>query len=79
METILSILSALTAIPKIGQMIEKWLVALLSWWNRRKKAETKAMIEEAKTLEQKQKAQTQAGRKEILDAWQKVLHRKRYR
>lgn len=75
MTTVIIILEAIIAIPKIGAMIENWAGLLSMWWLSRQTEKTKEAIYEA--AKEGAQAVTKEDRIEALKKWQAALSRPR--
>lgn len=71
MATFLAILSAISAIPKIGAMIENFVTQLTNWWVQRQNSATLAQIADACNVSIN--AKTDEDRYAAAAAWQKAF------
>ena len=75
MTTILAVLNALAAIPKIAGYVESFAAAVTSWYCSRATSQTLSKIADAAALASK--AQTDADRMAAAAAWQTALSQSR--
>lgn len=71
MTTIITILQALIALPKIGELIKSLVVALIAWRKDVAKAAMRKQIEDV-SIEHK-KAKTKEERRAVLKKWHDIL------
>lgn len=71
MTLVLSILSAIAAIPKIGAMVETFIAQIVGWWTQRQTNDTLAQIADACNVSINSK--TDEDRYAAAAAWQKAL------
>lgn len=74
--TIGTILSALAAIPALGQLIEKFCAAVAAYWLSSQNEQNYHAIMDAAALSAR--AKTREERLNALHTWQSVLSRPRY-
>lgn len=75
MAWLIPLLNAIVAVPKIGEMFERWIGFISAWYVGRQQGETLRLIVDAAALGAR--AKTQDDRVKVADAWQKALTRSR--
>lgn len=73
---IVTILNALIAIPKICGYVEQFAASVALWYCQRQNAKTLSLIADAAALGAR--AQTDADRYNVAQAWQVALSRSRF-
>lgn len=78
MSVVITLLQALIAIPKIGQWVEKLIIAIASWHTGREKEKTKKLVQKAHRAQKQKDVSTKEGRIDVAKKWQAVFTRPRY-